>query len=184
MVKRCCKEDKTRFLWTKPLSPAPGLPSVTLETGSSYGHFQAARLNLLKGGRASPTVGTQSHPPKARRWTGQWREETGYFPEVCLKCSVYRMAFFLWEMKRKYKKRGQAFKCTLSTQATQLLKLFLLCNHWRQFLSQDEFRVLKLSFESAWFNTPHRFKRGQGGLKSYSLYLSFGEKQTPKWHTP
>lgn len=94
-----------------------------------------------------------------------------------MKCSVYNIAFFLWEMKRKYKRGGgggEAFKYTLSTQATQLLKLFLLCNHERQFLSQDEFRVLKLFFVSHHFNTSHRFQRVQGALKSF-----FG-RQTPK----
>lgn len=106
-LKDCWKgEDRHGFSESKPLSSAWGLLSGTLEMESSYGHFQAARLNLLKSGRAIPTVRTKNYPPKVRRWTGQWQEEMGYFPEVCLKCSVYNIAFFLWEMKRKYKKRG------------------------------------------------------------------------------
>lgn len=53
----------------------------------------------------------------------------GHFTEASMKLNVYNITFFLWKMKRKYKKRGEAFKYTLLTQATQLFKLFLLCNH-------------------------------------------------------
>lgn len=57
------------------------------------------------------------------------QEEMGHFTEASMKLNVYNIAFFLWKMKRKYKKRGEAFKYILLTQATQLFKGFLLCNH-------------------------------------------------------
>lgn len=65
----------------------------------------------------------------------QLQKEMGHLAGASMKLCVYNITFFLWKMKRKYKKKGEAFKCTLLTQATQLLKLFLLCNHQGQFLS-------------------------------------------------
>lgn len=143
---------------------------------STFRHFRAAGQRLFKVAKPFYCHSSELSNHHAEEST-QLQEEMDHFTGASVKLNVYNITFFLWKMKRKYKKKGEAFKYTLLTQATQLFKPFLLCNHRGQFLSLEEFRVLKLSFKCDRFNTSHRFKRGQSGLKSYNLYLSsFGDK--------
>lgn len=92
--------------------------------------FQSCQLKTEKGEQNCSPVGTKNYPTNTQTRIGQLQEETGHFAEASIKLSIYNIAFFLGKMKTKYKKEtGQTFKYTLSTQATQLFKLFLLCNH-------------------------------------------------------
>lgn len=157
-------------------------PSTGAQEDSHPGNREAltgiGEFKIVTGWWGCVTVRTKNYPPNTQRTEDEARGSGPlYLGRPGVWCLEYR--FPPVEDEKEGQREGCTLKLTLSTGATQLFKLFLLCNHKRQCLPLEESRILELLFASAWFNTSYRFQRWNSGLKSYSLYTRFfwGTKQ-------